>query len=164
MDLNPHDYLSWLSFRGARLLVACRPAAGLLEGCLLSFEPQLLKRIVHINVGPFRANLISLKLIEGSSRLCDGVASSRCAVCQRAGVGAAKHPLGGDQAASGVSYNIDKLQRTVGIGCPHPFEKVAHSFSGYILAYTGMAIGCPFGVSGENSVDIVFVPVIYDAF
>src|SRR6516225_6171857 len=28
MDLNPHDYLSWLSFREVRLLVACRPLAG----------------------------------------------------------------------------------------------------------------------------------------
>jgi hypothetical protein len=95
---------------------------------LLGFEPQLLKQIVHIKIDPFRTNLISLQLSEGSSTHCDGAASSRGAVWQRAGVGAVEHPLGGDQAASSVN-GTDRLQRRVGIGRANRFDNVKRELS-----------------------------------
>ena len=72
-------HLLLVDFRAKRLRFATTFDC-LLKGSLLWFESQLLKQIVHIKIDPFRANLISLKVSEGSSMKCDGAASSRCAV------------------------------------------------------------------------------------
>jgi len=69
-----------LDLKTAPRFLECYTFDCLLNGCLLWFESQLLKQNVHIEIDPFRANLISLKVSEGSSMKCDGAACSRCAI------------------------------------------------------------------------------------